>query len=79
MNLKNLPFPFYARLAFVLIGILALGFIIILGKELLDPLMFGFLFAILLLPMSNFFERKFHFFSFVISKIIVASATYIAP
>ena len=38
---------------------MALGFLIILGKELLDPLMFGFLFAILLLPLCNFFERKF--------------------
>jgi predicted PurR-regulated permease PerM len=59
MILKNVPLPFYAKLAFVLIGILALGFLIILGKELLDPLIFGFLFAILLLPLANFFERKF--------------------
>jgi len=58
MILKNTPLPFYAKLAFVLIGIMALGFLIILGKELLDPLMFGFLFAILLLPFANFFERK---------------------
>ncbi len=57
MILKD-DLPFYARLAFVLIGVLALGFLIILGKELLDPLMFGFLFAILLLPISNFLERK---------------------
>jgi len=59
MILKNVPLPFYAKLAFILIGIMALGFLIILGKELLDPLMFGFLFAILLLPLANFFERKF--------------------
>jgi putative permease len=58
MILKNIPLPFYAKLAFILIGILALGFLIILGKELLDPLMFGFLFAILLLPLCNFFEHK---------------------
>jgi len=58
MILKNTPLPFYAKLAFVLIGLMSLGFLIILGKELLDPLMFGFLFAILLLPLANFFERK---------------------
>jgi putative permease len=58
MIVKNTPLPFYAKLAFILIGIMALGFLIILGKELLDPLMFGFLFAILLLPLANFFERK---------------------
>lgn len=61
MIIKNTPLPFYAKLAFVLIGIMALGFLIILGKELLDPLLFGFLFAILLLPLANFFELKCKF------------------
>ena len=55
---KKLPAPFYERLSLVLIGLLSLGFLIIQGKELLDPMMFGFLFALLLLPVSNFFERK---------------------
>lgn len=50
--------PFYERLALILIGLVVLGYLIVKGKELLDPLMFGFLFAILLLPLSNFFERK---------------------
>jgi len=59
MILKSTHLPFYAKFALVLIGMMALGFLIILGKELLDPLMFGFLFAILLLPLANFFERKF--------------------
>lgn len=55
---KKLLAPFYERLSLVLIGLLSLGFLIIQGKELLDPMMFGFLFAILLLPVCNFFERK---------------------
>ncbi len=50
--------PFYQRLAFILIGIAVLGYLIVQGKELLAPLMFGFLFAILLLPVATFFERK---------------------
>lgn len=50
--------PFYERLALILIGFVVLGYLIVQGKELLDPLMFGFLFAILLLPVANFFERK---------------------
>ena len=58
MTKKLLAAPFYERLSFVLIGILALGWIINAGKEVLDPMMFGFLFAILLLPVANFFERK---------------------
>jgi putative permease len=56
--IKKLLAPFYERLSLVLIGILSLGYLIYAGKEVLDPMMFGFLFAILLLPVCNFFERK---------------------
>lgn len=55
---KKILAPFYERLSLVLIGLLSLGFLVIQGKEVLDPMMFGFLFALLLLPISNFFERK---------------------
>jgi putative permease len=58
MTTKKLIAPFYERLSLILIGMMALGFLIIQGKEVLDPLMFGFLFAILLLPVSAFFEKK---------------------
>lgn len=55
---KKILAPFYERLSLVLIGMIALGFLITEGKEVLDPMMFGFLFAILLLPIANFLERK---------------------
>jgi len=58
MPAKKLIAPFYERLALTLIGFLALGYLIIVGKEILDPLIFGFIFAILLLPISNFLEKK---------------------
>ncbi|MDB5003060.1 MAG: family transporter [Mucilaginibacter sp.] len=58
MTTKKIIAPFYERLSLVLIGILSLGFLIIQGKEMLDPLIFGFLFAILLLPVSGFLEQK---------------------
>ncbi|PTQ94136.1 putative PurR-regulated permease PerM [Mucilaginibacter yixingensis] len=58
MAQKKLIAPFYERLSLVLIGIIALGFLIVEGKEFLAPMMFGFLFAILLLPVCKFFERK---------------------
>ncbi|WDF56600.1 AI-2E family transporter [Mucilaginibacter sp. KACC 22063] len=58
MIAKLTALPFYAKLSLTLVGLIALGFLIIAGKDVLDPLMFGFLFAILLLPVSNFFERK---------------------
>lgn len=59
--IKKVLVPFYERLSLVLIGLLSLGFIVIQGKEVLDPMMFGFLFAIVLLPVSNFFEHKCKF------------------
>lgn len=58
MPVKKIIAPFYEKLSLVLIGLIALGYLVIEGKEVLDPLMFGFLFAILLLPLSNFFEKK---------------------
>jgi len=58
MTVKKLTTPFYEKLSLVLVGIIALGYLVIQAKEVLDPMMFGFLFAILLLPVSNFFERK---------------------
>ncbi len=53
--------PFYFKLAMVLIAIIALGYLCILGKEVLCPLLFGLLFSILLLPIANYFERKLKF------------------
>lgn len=58
MPTKKLIAPFYEHLSLVLVGILSLGFLVIQGKEVLDPLVFGFLFAILLLPVSGFLESK---------------------
>jgi len=58
MTIKKSDIPFYERLALVIIGILGLGYLIDEGKEILDPLVFGFLFAILLLPVANFLEKK---------------------
>jgi predicted PurR-regulated permease PerM len=59
MTLPSLnPKPFYFKLAMVLIAIIALGYLSILGKEVLSPLLFGLLFSILLLPLSGFLERK---------------------
>jgi len=61
MSLKKITAPFYERLSLVLVGLIALVYLVILGKELLDPLIFGFLFAILLLPLASAFERKLRF------------------
>jgi predicted PurR-regulated permease PerM len=55
---KKTSSPFYEKFALVMIGLLAFGYLIILAKDVFDPLMFGCLFAILLLPVCNFFEQK---------------------
>lgn len=56
--MKQIVLPYYAKLAFVLISLLCIGYIAIIGKELLAPLVFSFLFAMLLLPLARFLEKK---------------------
>ena len=58
MPTKKLLAPFYERLALILIGFCVLGYLVVMAKELIDPMIFGFLFAVLLLPVSNFIEKK---------------------
>lgn len=53
--------PIYTRWAQILFTILALGFLIVYGKEILCPLVFAMLFSLLLLPVSIFLENRFHF------------------
>jgi putative permease len=48
MPVKKLIAPFYEKLSLVMVGLIALGYLIVLGKDLIDPLIFGFLFARLL-------------------------------
>jgi len=50
--------PHYAKVASVLIILISLGYISVLGKDVLAPLVFSFLFAMLLLPVSRFLEHK---------------------
>src|SRR4051812_27698829 len=50
--------PFYARMALILVMLISMGYLVIIGKELISPLIFALLFAILLLPLANFFEKK---------------------
>ncbi|TAE38226.1 MAG: AI-2E family transporter [Sphingobacteriales bacterium] len=58
MQTLSNPQPFYARLAYILLACIGLAYIAVLGKQILCPLIFSFLFAILLLPMCNFLEQK---------------------
>ena len=59
MDLKNFTrLPFYIKLASVLFSLFALGALVILAKDILSPLIFSCLFAILLIPLTRFFERR---------------------
>ncbi|MEJ7610148.1 MAG: AI-2E family transporter [Ferruginibacter sp.] len=59
INFKQLPF--YIRFTLKLIMITLLGVILIYGKTLFVPLAFSILLAILLLPVTNFLERRILF------------------
>lgn len=59
--MRNINLPFYAKLALVLFSIICLGYLAILGKTLLAPLLTSFLLALLLLPLANFLEHKLRF------------------
>lgn len=56
--IEDKTYPFYARLTYVLLACICLSYIFVIGKQILSPLIFSFLFAILLLPLCNFLEQK---------------------
>ncbi|MBU0694938.1 MAG: AI-2E family transporter [Bacteroidetes bacterium] len=61
MDLKTYNnLPFYIKLTCVLFSLFAIGYLVIIGKEILSPLIFSCLFSILLLPVAAFFESKLH-------------------
>lgn len=53
--------PFYIKLACVLFSLFAIGYLVIIGKEILSPLIFSCLFSILLLPIAAFLEKRLRF------------------
>ena len=50
--------PIYIKIACTLISLIALCYIIIIAKEILEPLIFSCLFSIMLLPLASFLEKK---------------------
>jgi len=62
MELKSFTnLPFYIKLACVLFSLFAIGYLVIIAKEILSPVVFSCLFSILLLPVAQFFEFKLRF------------------
>ena len=77
--MKEISLPFISKLVLVLLAIIMLGYLAILGKSLLAPLLFSLLMAFLLLPFANFLERKLKFkrsFASIIAVILMITALY---
>ncbi|NML22909.1 AI-2E family transporter [Pseudoflavitalea sp. G-6-1-2] len=60
-NTKISAYPVWFKVPMVLLGILITGYLILLGKELLAPMIIAMLLAILVLPLTSFLERKLKF------------------
>ena len=58
---ETLKLPFYAKLAFILLGIILIGFIFYVGQGIIVPIMMAFLIAILLRPVVVFLNKKMRF------------------
>lgn len=54
---NTIKYPFYIKLAFTLISVLSISYIICIGKDVLIPVLMAFMFSVLLLPVSDFFKK----------------------
>ena len=57
----SIQFPFYAKLAFVLLSLISLFTILYLGQDIIVPILMSLLFAILLRPIAHFLKERWHF------------------
>jgi len=57
----NQTYPFYLKLSCILISIVILGFLAIIGEQILIPMVLGLLIAILLMPLCRFMEKRLRF------------------
>ena len=58
MNSRKVSLPFYVNLAQIIIGIIGLTFIMYVGQEIIIPLVFSLIVAILLNPIVNYLVLK---------------------
>lgn len=55
---KPVNIPFYLKISQILMGIIALFFVLYVGSEIIRPLLFALILAILLNPLVEFLQRK---------------------
>lgn len=68
---EELKFPFYAKLTFITLGLIALIFIFYIGQNIIVPIIMSFLFAILLYPIAQFLKLKLRFPNVLAVMIVV--------
>lgn len=68
---STIKFPFYIRLAFMLISLISIVYILYMGVSVLVPILMAFLFAVLLLPIVHFLNSKLRFPNVLSSTIAV--------
>ncbi|MBC7487949.1 MAG: AI-2E family transporter [Cytophagaceae bacterium] len=71
-NSKLVSLPIYSKIAQIILAILALGFLLYIGRDILVPILFATILAILLNPIVNFLTSKKlnRIFAIVLSLII---------
>ncbi|RZJ35406.1 MAG: AI-2E family transporter [Flavobacterium sp.] len=60
MDNTTQKFPYYAKLSFTLVSLIAIVVILYYGQSIITPLLIAMLFGILLSPLADFFNRKLH-------------------
>src|SRR5579883_2277742 len=55
--MQQVKWPFYARLAMILLSIVLIIFLLSVGKTIFIPLFFALLISVLLFPVTRFFEQ----------------------
>ncbi len=58
---STIKIPFYIRLAFTVVNLIGITFILCMGNSILMPILLAFLLAVLLLPIVNFLNLKLRF------------------
>ncbi|KAF2506686.1 AI-2E family transporter [Flavobacterium zhairuonense] len=58
---QPIKLPFYAKLACILITLISFAYIFCIAKDVITPVLMAFLFAVLLLPIFSFLNKKLRF------------------
>ncbi|MFZ4398896.1 MAG: AI-2E family transporter [Bacteroidales bacterium] len=75
ISIETIKFPFYAKAALILIGLYVFISILVIGEDIIIPLVFAFIIAILISPVVKFFVKIR--INRVIAIVITLSLTFV--